>query len=208
MKALLAEFLGTFFLMVTILVSVILELPYPPVIIGVILTGIVYITGPVSGAHLNPAITIGFLVRRKFPLSSVLPYILVQLVGSLLAVWLVCGLLGIEPSESPQSMPMPLSFWGEVIGTFLLASVIWSVATLERTKGNNYYGAAIGGIVMVGALLFGSWSGAHFNPATVLTAILGGLTPLADALFLLSVICGTAIVSALLFNLLEEKLEA
>jgi aquaporin Z len=208
MKALVAEFLGTFLLMLTILVVVFEGWPYPAFIIGANLTVLVYLTGPISNAHLNPAITVGFWIRNRIPLRQVLTYVAAQTGGTLLAYWAISVTIGPNSHDNSYMYRSPESIIiGEAIGTFLLASVIWTVATLKRTAGNWYYGVAIGGIVAAGITLFGDMSGAYFNPATVLSCWLAGLTMTEELPLLVVVILLSSVISAILYNRLETLLD-
>lgn len=207
MKAILAEFFGTFILMLTILVVVLEGLPYPAIIIGVVLTVLVYITGPISNAHLNPAISIGFWIRKRVPFSQVLTYGSAQIIAAYLAF------IAIEPLMHESVPPIPAArgtvpiMIGEVVGTFLLGSVIWFVATLKRTSGNWYYGVSIGAIVALGIILFGELSGAHFNPATVISCVLSGLTAPQEFAIIIAMTIVGSVSSAFVFNALEPIID-
>ncbi|MBA2681019.1 MAG: aquaporin [Ktedonobacteraceae bacterium] len=78
-KAIIAELVGTFFLALAALLS------GSPFAVGLTLAAFVYAIGDISGCHINPAVTVGLLARRKLPILWGLPYILAQLIGALLA---------------------------------------------------------------------------------------------------------------------------
>ena len=127
---------------------------------------IVFLFGNISGAHINPAVTIGLALCKRFQSNQVIPYITAQLGGAVAAsfsLYLIFGnstTLGITlPSGSPQQ-----SFVFEFIMTFLLMFVIVSVSADEKI-GRVGSGAAIGMIVAIDAFVGGRVSGASMNPA-------------------------------------------
>ena len=133
---------------------------------GLIVMAMIHTIGDTSGAHMNPAVTLGFWVAGRFPLTSVVPYIVAQLLGALAAsgslLYLygdVARLGGTWPSGDPMQ-----SILLEVLLTFILMFVIISVATGAKEKG-IMAGAAIGATVTLCALVGGPISGASMNPA-------------------------------------------
>src|SRR5206468_12879110 len=97
------------------------------------------------GAHYNPAVTLAVVMRGKLPASQLVPYWVSQLLGALVASFVVHLLLGktFAPAPGPGLGTMrPLL--GEVLFTFALALVVLNVATVRATAGNSYYGLAIG----------------------------------------------------------------
>lgn len=136
-------------------------------VFGLIVMAVVYAFGDVSGAHINPAVTIAFWVSGRFPLKEVVPYIGAQLTGSTVA----CALLWyLFPQDSTflgatlVSDSMMQSFVLEVVITFLLMLIIIMVATGSKEVG-TLAGIAIGAAVAVLALMGGPISGASMNPA-------------------------------------------
>ena len=179
MGSYLTEFVGTFFLVLIIGLASLSGSALAPVAVGAGLMALVYMGGPISGAHYNPAITISLTLRGRCRPRDVVPYWLAQFGGALLASATVYG-VRLE-TFSPQ-LGAGVSAWSglaaEFLFTFSLALVVLSVGTVERTKGNAYYGLAIGAIVMSGAIAVGPVSGAAFNPAvglgpTVVRSALG-----------------------------------
>jgi aquaporin Z len=127
----------------------------------------------VSGAHLNPAVTLGFLAARQFPARSVIPYILAQILGALLASGLLRVLF---PDHSSLGATLPAgsdmqSLVLEVVLTALLMFVILSVSTGGKEKG-LMAGVAIGSVIAFEALFAGPISGASMNPARSLAPAL------------------------------------
>ncbi|GIW11339.1 MAG: MIP family channel protein [Chloroflexi bacterium] len=133
---------------------------------GLVIMAMVYATGHLSGAHLNPAVTLGFALARHFPLPLVPLYWLAQLGGAALAAGLLRLLFGeggrVSATVPSGSVGQALTF--EVVLTFALMFVIMAVATDTRAVGQGA-ALAIGGTVALGALVGGPVSGASLNPA-------------------------------------------
>jgi aquaporin Z len=166
MNKLLTEFIGTYFLVLVIGLAVTGSVAMGPLAIGVVLAVAVYMGGHVSGAHYNPAVSTAVVLRGAMPKGDFVPYVLAQLLGSLAAaatVQLVTGLT-FAPAPAPAS-GLVGPFILEVLFTFLLALVVLNTAATAATKGNSYFGLAIGGTVMTGAFVAGGISGGAFNPA-------------------------------------------
>jgi len=173
----LTEFVGTFFLMLTIGSTVLAPNDagaMAPLAIGAVLMAMVYAGGHVSGAHYNPAMTVAMYLRGRCAASEVPGYIIAQGVGAALAVPAVAFMKG-NPAISPIQIVPAQVLLGEFFYTFALCTVILNVATSRGTSGNSFYGLAIGFIVVGGTYAMGPVSGAAFNPAVVLGATLLGL---------------------------------
>jgi aquaporin Z len=166
MKQYLAEAIGTFFLVLTIGLCVNQGVLPAPLAIGAALTVMVYAGGHISGAHYNPSVTVAAWLRGALPAKQVIPYWAAQFVGAVVAAFLVLKFTGhalhVAPSDT-AGWAAPLL--GEVLFSFALSYVVLNVATAKETQGNSYFGAAIGGTVMVGAFAIGGISGGAFNPA-------------------------------------------
>lgn len=166
MNKYLTEFIGTFFLVLTIGMCVIDpgSGAMAPLAIGAVLVALVYAGGPISGAHYNPAVTLALWMRGKCDTSDIPGYVVAQLVAATVASAAVLFLKG-APTVAPGAIETVPALLAEFLFTFGLAWVILSVATLESTAGNAYYGLAIGLTVTGGAYAVGGISGAAFNPA-------------------------------------------
>ena len=144
---------------------------------GLVVTLVVASTGHLGGAHINPAVTVGFWSVHRFPARDVVPYIIAQCVGavgaSALLVWLL-GPVGNFGATVPL-LPIPQSFVVEFGYTALLGFVIMAVATDERSP-TAVAPFAIGITVFAGALVTGPLTGGSFNPARTLgPAIVGSI---------------------------------
>lgn len=135
---------------------------------GLIVTAMIYAVGDVSGAHINPAVTLGFWLARQFPGASVLPYILTQCIGALAAAG-VLRLLFPGSETLGASLPHdPAMVWQsfalEVLLTLILMFVILCVAIGSKERG-LMAGIAIGATVGLEAMFAGPICGASMNPA-------------------------------------------
>lgn len=145
---------------------------------GLIVMALIYTLGDISGAHLNPAVTIAFTIAKKFDLKQVAPYIVSQLIGSVLASILLKYLF---PANEFLGATIPSgtavqSFILEFILTFILMLVIIHVATGSKEQG-MFAGLAIGATVLLEALFAGPICGASMNPArSFAPAIVSGHT--------------------------------
>ena len=166
MKKYLTEFIGTFFLVLTIGLCVIApgagELA--PIAIGSALMIMVYAGGHVSGGHYNPAVTLAVWLRGKCPASEVPGYWVSQILGGVVAALLALYLKG-DPNLTPVEIKVAPALLGELVGTFALAYVVLNVATAKGTAGNSNYGLAIGFTVTTMVFALRGISGGVLNPA-------------------------------------------
>ena len=133
---------------------------------GLIVMVMIYALGEISGAHMNPAVTLGFWTANRFPLKEVAPYIAAQCLGSILAC-VVLKILFFEHDTLGATLPTGdwwKSFVLEFILTFLLMFVVLNISTGAKEKG-IMAGAAIGGMVALEAMFAGPICGASMNPA-------------------------------------------
>ena len=166
MKSYLTEVIGTFFLVLTIGLTVLDGTAFAPLAIGSILMIMVYMGGHVSGGHYNPAVSLAVFMRGKLEARELLPYWVSQIVGAFLAAVTVYLILGQTFAPTPGADATPLGvLLVEFLFTFALALVVLNSATASATAGNSYFGLAIGFTVMVGAFSGGPVSGGAFNPA-------------------------------------------
>src|SRR4051794_29159261 len=148
-----AEFIGTFFLVLTIGCTGIGAGAgvIAPLAIGAALMVMIFAGGHISGAHYNPAVTLGVLIRGKLKPADAVPYILAQVVGAALAATVVLKFLRAGVDVTPITIKTGPAFLAEFLFTFALVYVVLNAATAEGTSGNSFYGLAIGMTVMTGA---------------------------------------------------------
>jgi MIP family channel proteins len=178
MRAHVAEFIGTFVLVFAGCGAIAvgsLGTAGVALAFGLAVTTMVYALGKVSGAHLNPAVSVGFAVERHVPWARVLSYAVAQSGGAIAAAAVLRALFPGHPIgvTRPASSEMQ-AFVVEAILTFILVLVIMAVATETRAVGQSA-AMAIGGAVALDALVGGPISGASMNPARSLgPAIVAG----------------------------------
>jgi aquaporin Z len=133
---------------------------------GLVVMAMIYAIGDVSGAHLNPAVTVGFWFSKRFPFKSVVPYLVSQILGALAASGLLrvafpdhAGLGATQPAGSAVQ-----SFLFELVLTAILMFVILAVSSGAKEKG-LMAGIAVGGVIAFEALFAGPICGASMNPA-------------------------------------------
>jgi aquaporin NIP len=143
---------------------------------GLIVSAMIYTIGDISGAHLNPAVTIAFWVAKTFPAKEMLPYILSQGIGAFVASFALHYLF---PNNTTLGTTLPTgtamqSFILELILTFILMFVIIHVAKGSKEQG-MFAGIAIGSVVLLEAMFAGPICGASMNPIRSLApAIVSG----------------------------------
>ena len=184
MKSYIAEAIGTFALVFCGTGAIIINdftggvVTHPGIAVtfGLIVMGMIYAFGDISGAHINPAVTIAFAYAKKFPWKEVPKYAVAQLVGAFAASGL---LLFLFPENELLGTTLPQIevfkvFILEIILSFFLMVVIINVSTGAKEIG-VIAGIAIGGIVLLEALFAGPITGASMNPArSIAPAIVSG----------------------------------
>lgn len=169
---LLTEFAGTFVFLTVIALSGRAG-QLAPLAIGLALMAMVYMGGHVSGAHYNPAVSFGLFLRGLLPAASLVAYWIAQLVAGVFAFSAAYAIGGRAASIGP-SVPAPAALAAEAIVTAALVLVVLNVAATRETRGNSFYGLAIGATVAAGAFVVGPISGGAFNPAVGIAATFSG----------------------------------
>jgi aquaporin Z len=200
-----AEFIGTFFLVFTIGSTGIAAGPgvIAPLAIGSVLMVMIYAGGHLSGAHYNPAVTVGVFLRGRCAAVDVVPYWIAQLAG---AVGAAATVLFFKTQEATSlDAAVTPAFAAEFLFTFALVWVVLNVATAKSTSGNSYFGLAIGFTVLAGAFAVGDVSGGAFNPAVAVGAMVMGMLPWAKLwLYVAAEVLGAA-AAALIFKALNPE---
>jgi aquaporin Z len=195
MKKYLVEFIGTFFLVLTVGACVVNPGTgtIAPIAIGSVLMVMIYAGGHISGAHYNPAVTVAVAIRGRLPAGDVPGYFIAQLLGAALAAGAIYylkgatspGLFGSDDAslktlfDLANAMVPSLGrvLLAEFLFTFALAYVVLNVATAKANAGNSFYGLAIGFTVAAGAFAVGPISGGAFNPAVSTGLLIIGKMP-------------------------------
>jgi len=164
----LMEFIGTFYLVLTISLTPLAGSNFGPIAIGLTLMAMVFAGGHVSGALYNPAVTLGIFLHRKdlLRLDGFLYFVVVQCAAATAAAAAGHGLghqLVYPFPMAPYSVGQ--SFAAEAVFTMALVTVVLNVATTKGNDGNYFFGLAIGFTVLAGAATVSPISGAAFNPA-------------------------------------------
>lgn len=198
MNKYIAEFIGTFFLVLTIGCTVIGAGAgaLAPLAIGSALMVMIFAGGHISGGHFNPAVTLGVWLRGRCEAKDVAPYMIFQIIGAVLAAFMVRflkGAVAITPLQ-PATVPALLA---EFLFTFALVYVVLNTATAKGTSGNSFYGLAIGFTVLVGAFSVGNISGGAFNPAVAVGISVMGLSSWSNIwIYLVADFVGGAVAAA------------
>ena len=173
MKKYLTEFIGTFFLVLTACFAVARAGTNAPLAIGSALMVMVYMGGPISGGHFNPAVSIAAFLSRKLAGADLIPYFIAQLAGALAAAAIGAWALGssFAPAPAPTTTGMQ-ALAVEFLFTFALCLVVLNTATSKRSAGNSYFGLAIGFTVVAGVYAAAPVSGGALNPAVGVGLIL------------------------------------
>ncbi len=174
MKKYLAELLGTYALVFAGTGAIVIDqqtngsITHVGIAItfGLVIMSMIYTFGDISGAHFNPAVSIAFTIAGKFQVRQLLPYIISQLSGALIASFTLKYLF---PANQYLGATIPAGNWEqsfilELILTFFLMLVILNVAKGSKEQG-MFAGLAIGGVIALEAMFAGPICGASMNPA-------------------------------------------
>jgi len=178
-----AEFIGTFALVFCGVGAIVTDQVFGglgnvgiALVFGMIVMVMIYALGDISGAHFNPAVSVGFFLAKRFPISWVLPYVISQILAALVAVALLKFLFSNIPNAvntpnelinfgvTTSKIGLLQGFIMEAVITFFLMFVILRVATGAKEKG-LMAGVAIGSTVAIGAAFAGPLTNASMNPA-------------------------------------------
>lgn len=199
----LAEAISTFLFVFSIIGAINSKSPLTPLAIGLALTVLVYAAGHISGAHLNPAVSFGALIRGAIGVTDFVAYVIAQFVGGALAA---LASFAVWPAATEATkIEVGPAFLVEALFTLALVWVVLNVATSKDNENNSFYGLAIGGTVFVGAVAVGSISGGGFNPAVALGLSISGQFDWANLwLYIVAPLVGAAI-AGVLFRVLSSS---
>lgn len=183
LKKYIAEFIGTFFLVLTVCMITFSKVSadIQPIVIGLMLTGLIYSKGFISGAQFNPAISLAFLLRGKMTIKEAAIFSLTHFTAAAAAAFMTGFLISGKPpvaplNIAPQFFSVIPAILAEIMGAFLMGVVILNVATSKSLEGNSFYGIAIGFVVTGLIYTFGSVSGSCLNPAIALASCITKLS--------------------------------
>merc|ERR1719155_436371 len=136
----------------------------------------IYALGGVSGANFNPAVSLALALSNKLPWVEAAIYMGVQIVAGICAALsygaLFWEVFNLGPGKNSDDPPVPYAWWqaclAEVLYTFMLCFVVLNVATAKKNEGNQFFGLAIGFVIIAGGYAAGGISGGAFNPAVAL----------------------------------------
>lgn len=205
-----AEAFGTFFLVFAGTGAIVFEVPHVGIALafGLVVMAMIYAVGGVSGAHLNPAVTLGFVAARRFPAKDAAPYILAQLVGAFAASAVLLAITPHEPHRLGQTLPgtgiLPRdALLVEVILTLVLMYAILAVVAAKPDV-QALGGLIIGGVVGLEALFAGPITGASMNPARSLAPAFVSGIPSMVGLYIAGPILG-ALLAVPLWKYINAK---
>jgi len=169
-----AELMGTFFLVFSGCLGIIVNDLHQDLlghlgialVFGFVVMAMIYSLGNISGAHMNPAVTLGFFFAGKFPIQYVPFYIAAQFCGAILAAGLLKVLFPLHQNlgATLSTVSSSQTFIIELILSFILMFIVLNVSTGHKEKG-IMAGVAIGGTIAMEALIGGPLTGASMNPA-------------------------------------------
>jgi len=209
MNKYIAEFIGTFFLVLTIGCTGIGAGAgvIAPLAIGAALMVMVYAGGHISGGHYNPAVTVGILIRGKLQAADAVPYWIAQFAGAAVAALLVSKFLRAGVAVTPIAPHVGAALLAEFLFTFALVYVVLNSATAEGTSGNSFYGLALGRTVMAGAFVVAAISGGAFHPAVALGISILGISDWANIWIYLVANFAAGVVAAVVFQMINPPLQ-
>jgi len=224
-----AEFLGTFWLVFGGCGSAVISAAFPQVGIGLLgvslafgltLLTMVYTIGPISGCHINPAVTVGLLAGGRFPASEVLPYVVAQVAGGIVAAFVLSVIAGGKPGfdlvasgfaangyadHSPGNYSLVASFVSEAVLTFMFLMII--LGSTEKRAPVGFAGIAIGLSLVLIHLISIPVTNTSVNPArsTGPALFVGGWALGQLWLFWVAPILGAAVAGVVYRGVFEER---
>ena len=162
----------------------------------------IYVLGPISGAHYNPAVTLAFAIRQDFPWRHVVPFWICQFAGSILAAFVLKALFGLAGglgTTVPQHGVLT-SMVMEIILTFLLVTIILGTASDRKIVGTNA-ALAVGATIALDGLFAAPISGASMNPARSIGPAIVSWTFVSQWIYIVGPCAGAAIACVVAYLL-------
>jgi len=208
LKRMMAEFIGTFFLVLVAVMTVAVNSGYAPLAIVLALMVMVFSGAHISGGHFNPAVSLGVWSCNGIPAQRMLYYSGVQVAAGIVAA----GIAGWLLPDQFVVKPIVFTDWtrvilAEILGTFALVFAVLNVTVSRDTVNNGYYGLAIGLTVTVMAYALGGISGGVFNPALGISMYIMGYIPKLHILTYLGGDLAGASLAAFVFKLVDGNRE-
>lgn len=186
---------------------------------AIVIAVVIYGFGPVSGAHINPAVTVALALTRRFPWVEVVPYVVAQVVGAVVGAVLIGGVFGTDAADlglGATSLADGVPYWqgilAEALGTFVLLYAVMALAVDSRAP-LGWAGLMIGLAVAAAILLIAPQTGGSLNPARTFgpyvgLAIFGGDVPWSDLwVYVVGPLTG-AVSAVLLYDYVAETAAA
>ena len=216
-SSVIVEFIGTFLFTLTIPLTGINDNETAPIAIGFMYMALVFSFAYLSGAHMNPAVSLACFLASEFPIWKLILYTIAQVAGSFAAAFYCVMIHGIDfpvPTAGLNFLTMLRYFLHEAVYTFVICSVVLHLCWSKRTKkgirdASNYYGFAVGFAVLISYLCVGSVENGAFNPAVatgliVVRCLTTYCVPMASLWMFWASELGGAIVAAIFFLALES----
>ncbi|HEY9515252.1 MAG TPA: aquaporin [Gemmatimonadaceae bacterium] len=211
MRKYITEFIGTFFLVLTVVLSVHYN-AMPGLAIGAMLMVMVYMGGAISGGHYNPGVSLGVALRGKLSYGEMIAYWIAQsagAVGAVLIGWLLVGRTDVVGVKAFTGEVVVQALVAEFVFSFALVLTVLTTATSAKTAGNSYFGLAIGFTVGAGVLAVGALTGAAFNSAVGLGVCFFGLSAMSNLwIYIVANLLGGAVAAAAFRVMSPEDHEA
>jgi aquaporin Z len=212
MRKYVVEFIGTFFLVLSVCAAVRMQEDNPfanfaPLAIGLSLIAMIYAGGHLSGAHYNPAVSLAIFIRGKMSMVEMIGYWVVQLMAGVVAALIASHVFNYKVTLDAEMQNSFGAVVAELLGTFALAFVVLNVATSPKTANNHYYGLAIGATVVGMAYAVGPVSGGAFNPAVALGLSAFGKIDWSVLWIYLVGALGGGLLAAMVYKLLRLEVE-
>jgi glycerol uptake facilitator-like aquaporin len=201
LRKLLAEFLGATLFLTAIVASVNSGNPLMTATLATVLGLVVLVTGPISGGHINPAVSIYFYSRKEISLKDLLGYIVAQILGGLFGAWIGLTMWGKSPTFASGDANAAMII-GELFAT---GGLVWLIGRLASTKNGHLIPGAVG--LWVFAVATFTPTGGQANPAVTIALLLTGKGAVASAQLILAQLAGMLIASVFI-TVFADKIAA